>query len=266
MAVENSLVEKKESNEVKYLANGEEVKLTPGMVKKYLVSGNPNAVTNEELVMFMSLCKYQHLNPFLREAYLVKYGEKNPATIVTGKDTFLKRAERNPKYKGKASGIVVQNAKGGAIEYRDGTLHLDGEKIVGGWAKVFIEGREPEMTTVSFEEYAAKKSDGSLNQQWATKPATMIRKVAVVQALREAFPEDFGALYSPEEMGNVAEAIPEQEAPVEIESVVKPVESPVVGVVSVAGAEQISLDDVPKMDIPKKEKEKNLKVADALFK
>ena len=257
MAVENSLVEKKESNEVKYLANGEEVKLTPGMVKKYLVSGNPNAVTNEELVMFMSLCKYQHLNPFLREAYLVKYGEKNPATIVTGKDTFLKRANRNENYEGKESGIIVKT-KDGKIDYREGTFHDKDEAIVGGWAKVHIKGRCPEMTTVSFEEYAGKKSDGTLNGQWASKPGTMIRKVAVVQALREAFPEDFGALYSPEEMGNVGEAIPEQDAPVEVEAVVKPVEKPV--------EKQIADEEVPHLDLSESEKGKALKVADALFK
>ncbi len=228
MAVANSLVAKekeKEKMEVNYRANGEDVKLTSNMVKKYLVSGDASAVTDQEVMMFISLCKYQHLNPFLREAYLVKYGTKNAATIVTGKDTFLKRAERNPKYKGKASGIVIQT-KDGKIDYRDGTLHLKDETIVGGWAKVYIEGREPEMTTVSFDEYVGRKSDGTVNAQWASKPATMIRKVAVVQALREAFPEDFGGLYSPEEMGEVAEAIPEQETPIEVEAEVKVVEEP----------------------------------------
>ena len=34
---------------------------------------------------------------------------------------------------------------------------------------------------------------------WASKPATMIRKVALVQALREAFPEDLQGMYSIEE-------------------------------------------------------------------
>lgn len=215
MAVSNSLATQKQAGtEFTYLANGEEVRLSSAMVRKYLVSGDASAVTDQEVMMFLTLCKYQHLNPFLREAYLVKYGNQ-PATIVTGKDTFTKRAERNPKYKGKASGIIVQNAKGGAIEYRDGTLHLEGEKIVGGWAKVFIEGREPEMTTVSFDEYVGRKKDGSINSQWAGKPATMIRKVAVVQALREAFPEDFGGLYSPEEMSTeVNEVLPETDVPI----------------------------------------------------
>ena len=222
MAVSNSLVEQKDKYEAKYVANGEEVTLTPSMVKKFLVSGNANAVTDAEVMMFISLCRYQHLNPFLREAYLVKYGDRNPATIVTGKDTFLKRASRNERYEGKESGIIVKD-KDGKIDYREGTFRDEGEQIVGGWAKIHIKGRQPEMTTVSFEEYAAKKSDGTLNSQWASKPATMIRKVAVVQALREAFPEDFGSLYSPEEMGAASEAIPEQETPVVVEAAVKDV-------------------------------------------
>ena len=202
-------------NEFTYLANGEEVKLSPGMVRKYLVSGDAANVTDQEVMMFLTLCKYQHLNPFLREAYLVKYGT-SPATIVTGKDTFTKRAEKNPAYKGKQAGVIVQNPNTGDIEYREGTFVVPGEIILGGWAKIYIEGKEPEYNTVTFDEYAGRKRDGSLNSQWASKPATMIRKVAVVQALREAFPNDFGAMYSPEEMGDVNEVIPEDDAPVVI--------------------------------------------------
>ena len=51
------------------------------------------------------------------------------------------------------------------------------------------------------EEYAGRKKDGSLNGQWSKKPATMIRKVALVQALREAFPKALGGLYTAEEQG-----------------------------------------------------------------
>lgn len=50
-------------------------------------------------------------------------------------------------------------------------------------------------------EYTGRKSDGSPNGQWSGKPATMIRKVALVQALREAFPARLGALYTAEERG-----------------------------------------------------------------
>jgi hypothetical protein len=36
---------------------------------------------------------------------------------------------------------------------------------------------------------------------WAKMPATMIRKVALVQSLREAFPSDLGGLYDSCERG-----------------------------------------------------------------
>lgn len=186
---------------VEYEANGEMVQISPSMVKKYLVSGGGN-VTDGEVMMFMSLCRFQHLNPFLKEAYLIKYGSNDPATIVTGKDVFTKRAEANPNYKGKKAGIIVQK-EDGTVEEREGTMVLPSEKLVGGWARVFIKDKEPEYQSVSFDEYAGRKKDGTLNSQWAKKPATMIRKVAVVQALREAFPDRFQGLYAQEEMATV---------------------------------------------------------------
>lgn len=76
----------------------------------------------------------------------------------------------------------------------------------GGWAKVFIKGREtPEYQSVSFDEYVGRKKDGTINSQWSKKPATMIRKVAVVQALREAFPDKFQGLYAQEEFPDVSD-------------------------------------------------------------
>lgn len=173
------------------------------MIKRYLVSGGGN-VSDGEVMMFMSLCRYQHLNPFLREAYLIKYGSNDPATIVTGKDVFTKRANADPRYKGKKAGIIVIK-KDGAVEEREGTMVLPNETIVGGWAKIFIDGKEDEYQSVGFNEYAGRKKDGSLNSQWAKKPATMIRKVAVVQALREAFPDRFQGLYAQEEFQNVSD-------------------------------------------------------------
>lgn len=199
MAVKNSLTKPDfESASVKYESNGTEVTLSPAIIRKYLVNGQGN-VTDQEVVMFINLCKAQRLNPFLKEAYLIKYGNQ-PATIVTGKEVFTKRARRNKDYAGQQAGIIVQK-EDGSIEQRIGTLRLDGEEIVGGWAKVYIKGYEvPTEITVSFDEYVGTKKDGEINSQWSKKPATMIRKVALVQALREAFPEDFQGLYSAEEM------------------------------------------------------------------
>lgn len=185
---------------VEYEVNGSKVKLTSSIVKKYLVSGDPTKVTNEEVGVFLQLCKGQKLNPFLREAYLVKYGNK-PATMIVGKDTFTKRESRNPDSEGHEAGIIVINLKK-EIEQRSGTFYLKGqEKLVGGWAKAYRKNKKfPTEITVTLDEYIGTKSDGSTNSNWTKRPATMIRKVALVQALREAYPEDFEGLYVAEEM------------------------------------------------------------------
>ena len=40
-----------------FQANGMEVKLTPSIVKNYLVSGDKDRVTDQEVAMFINLCK-----------------------------------------------------------------------------------------------------------------------------------------------------------------------------------------------------------------
>lgn len=203
MAVKNQLTQAQQAKKpvsVTYKAGNADVTLTLGMIKKYLVTGSPENVTEQELMMFMSLCKYQGLNPFTRDAYLIKYGTQ-AATIVVGKGALEKRAARCSSYMGFEAGIIVRT-ENGEIERRTGTFYLPEETLVGGWAKVYVDGfTQPVETAVSMQEYLGRKRDGSVNSQWATKPATMIRKVAKAQALREAFPEDMAGMYVAEEVG-----------------------------------------------------------------
>lgn len=229
MAVKNSL-KKTEKTENKaavteYEANGEKVSLTPQTVRRYLVSGGGN-VTDEEIMMFISMCRFQHLNPFLREAYLIKYGETQPATMVVGKEVFMKRARRNSEFGGLQAGIVLFHAENGQIEYREGTFYIqESEMLVGGWAKVFIRGYEvPFYASVPLDEYIGKKKNGEVNGQWSTKPATMIRKVALAQALREAFPEESAGLYAPEEISEASE-VTLSDAPIQAVEDEKPIEA-----------------------------------------
>lgn len=206
MAVGNSLASKsvQRAEITEYMANGMKVTLTPGTVKKYLVSGDKDRVSDQEIAMFINLCRFTGLNPWLKEAYCIKYGDE-PATLVVGKEAFFKRAESNENYDGMDAGIIVVGLDG-EIVYRKGTLKLPEEQIIGGYAEVWRKDRTHAFRIeVSFEEYAGRKKDGSLNSQWAKKPATMIRKVAVVQALREAFPQTFSGMYTAEEQGKVEE-------------------------------------------------------------
>lgn len=183
---------------VVYKIDDTEIKLTPKIVQDYIVSGSA-AITMPEFKMFTELCKVRKLNPFLKEAYLIKFGSQ-PAQMVVGKDAILKRAISNKAFDGREQGIIVVNLKG-EIEERKGTFKLKEEQLVGGWAKVYRKDwSHPVYITVSFEEVAQRKNDGALNSNWATKGATMVEKVALVRGLREAFVEDVGGMIDEDEV------------------------------------------------------------------
>lgn len=160
--------------------------------------------TIAECRIFLETCKQYHLNPFTKEAYLIHYDNKNgdtASTIVLGKTCYMKMAEAHPQYDGFEAGVIVMDEAAGELIHREGSIVYQGETLVGGWAKTYRKDRSrPFYEEVNFSEYDTKKS------LWVTKPATMIRKVALVHTLREAFPATFGGL------------IDESEAPVEAEA------------------------------------------------
>lgn len=201
MAVQNSIAKRPGAmpdKSVEYSVNGSTVRLSPSIVRNYLTNGNGN-VTDQEVAMFINLCKYQGLNPLIKDAYLIKYGNQ-AATIVTSKDAIMKRAMRNPNYAGHQAGVIVRR-EDGKLDYRAGAFTMQGEELVGGWAKTYVKGYDvPIEMAVSFEEYVGRKSDGTINSMWKTKPGMMIRKVALAASLREAFPEDLQGMYASEEM------------------------------------------------------------------
>lgn len=180
------------------LASGENITLDADTVKNYLTNGN-GQVTDKEVAMYVQLCKAQQLNPFLKEAYLIKYSNSTPASIVVSKDAFTKRAEAHPQYDGMRSGIIVMS-KDGKITEREGAFHLPNENVVGGWARVYRKDKKNDTyDSVAYDEYAMRDGNGNINTMWRTKPATMIQKVAEVHALRKAFPERLSGMYVEEE-------------------------------------------------------------------
>lgn len=180
-------LEKPKEKSVTFEANGEEVTLTPSTVKKFLVNGNNN-ITAQETVMFINLCRYQHLNPFLNEAYIIKYGSK-PAQLITSKEAFMKRAESNPQYNGFRAGCIV--LRNNEVVYTNGAFVLDTDRLLGGWAEVSRKDRDiPVRVELSMKEFSKNQST------WKTMPATMIRKTAIVNALRETFPDTLGGMYT----------------------------------------------------------------------
>ncbi len=154
--------------------------------------------TDAECKIFLETCKAYHLNPFTKEAYLIHYDNKNAdtaSTIVLGKNCYMQMAERNPAYDGFEAGVITLDKESGQFIHREGSIVYDFEELAGGWAKVYRKDRSrPNYEEVKLGEYDTG------NSIWAKSKATMIRKVALVHALREAFPTTFGSLYDESEV------------------------------------------------------------------
>ena len=179
---------------VTYEVAGQEVKLSYSIVRKYLTKGNAD-VTDQELVQFISVCKFNKLNPFLNEAYLIKFksarGDGN-AQMIVSKEALFKRAEACEQYDGIEAGIIV--LRGDNVVELEGCFRQAKDVLLGGWAKVYRKDRRvPTVSKVNISEYDKG------NSIWNEKKATMISKIAKVQALREAFPSQLGAMYAKEE-------------------------------------------------------------------
>lgn len=184
--------------QVSYQVGSEEVVLSNEVVRNYLVSGG-GKVTDQEIVFYMKLCKARGLNPWIRDCYLIKYGDNDPAAMVVSKDVFLKRAQNNKRYLGHE--VIISD---------------DGKTAT---CKVYVENyKVPISVTVDYDEYVGLKKDGTVNKQWRKKPKLMLKKCALVGGLREAFTEDLGGLCIEDEIAKNAN-INEMDLPKEVDEV-----------------------------------------------
>lgn len=185
---------------VKYESlSGIEVSLDAKTVRDYLTRGNGN-ITDQECALFLRTCQAKKLDPMEEgEIFLIKYDNDKPAQMVVGYHAYLRRAEQFPDYMGFKAGVVVLRGDSGEPIFKEGAAVYKsiGEKLIGGWCRVRrnLHGEMCEMyTELSLDEYSTGKSN------WAAKPGTMIRKCAISQAIRNAFPNEFEGLYTEEEI------------------------------------------------------------------
>ena len=147
----------------------EEMALSIDDVKKFIA---PNA-TDKELFMFMGIAKSYGLNPLKREVHFVKYGNA-PASIIVGYEIYLKRAERTGK--------------------------LDGWKCWIEGDKAIIEIKRKDQSIPIKWEVDRKEFDKQ-QSTWKAMPNFMLKKVAIAQGFRLAFPDELGGLpYLAEEL------------------------------------------------------------------
>lgn len=173
----------------------EENKVTQDLLLDYLKTMN-KGLNEQQTKQFLAVAGTFGLNPWKREVYAVTFKNKDGSTdmsIVTGYETYIKRAELNPNYDGyeiefKGSfkhGKVTKSNKNGS--WQVDALIPDGE--VSCICTVYRKDRtHPTREEVFFDEY------NKGNDMWIQKPRTMLKKVAIVSAFRKAFPFDFGGM------------------------------------------------------------------------
>lgn len=181
------------ANEI--VATSEENKVTQDLLLDYLKTMN-KGLNEQQTKQFLAVAGTFGLNPWKREVYAVTFKNKDGSTdmsIVTGYETYIKRAELNPNYDGfdidfKGSfkrGKVTKSGKNGS--WQVDALVPDGE--VSCVCTVYRKDRaHPTREEVFLDEY------NKGNDMWIQKPRTMLKKVAIVSAFRKAFPFDFGGM------------------------------------------------------------------------
>jgi phage recombination protein Bet len=133
-------------------------------------------LTDSEFALFAEIVKSTGLNPVTKEVWAIKAGGR--LQLMTGINGFLRIANSHPMF----DGMEVE-------------FEWDNKQLVSATAKVYRKDRRfPAVATAYMNEY------GKPSPIWRTMPSVMLSKCAKSLAIREAFVQELGGLYTQEEM------------------------------------------------------------------
>ncbi|MEV7013471.1 phage recombination protein Bet [Streptosporangium sp. NPDC051022] len=167
--------------------------------------------TNAELAGFLHLCQRRELDPFLKQVYLIGRYDKRvsrkvytPQTGIDGFRVIARRAADKSGIDYEYEDTVWFDADGAQHE-----VWLIDEPPVA--AKVVVIRNGKRFSGVArYAAYVDLDREGKPKNQWKTSPDGQIEKCAEAKALRRAFPEDLGGLYSDVEMEHLDEDTPRE--------------------------------------------------------
>jgi phage recombination protein Bet len=180
-------------------------------------------VSDAELAAFLHECQRRKLDPFSRQIYLIGRYDRNKGRKVYRSQTSIDGFRLIARRAADKSGIDYS--------YED-TIWFDdkGQRHevwlapgVPAAAKVVVVRNGCRFDAVArFGAYVQTDRDGSPQGLWRSMPDVLLAKCAEALALRKAFPEDLGGIYTEEEMAQAdnpqrvtatAEVIREEPAP-----------------------------------------------------
>ena len=148
--------------------------------------GLASQLTQEEKLQFIEVAQAFKLNPFKREIHVAVYGEGEyrRMSIVVGYQVYLDRAERTGMLDGWRAWVEGQGEDMKALV----EIHRKD------WAAPFVH-------EVYWKECVQRKRDGQPTSFWSKMPKFQLKKVAISQGFRLAFPSELGGMpYDPSEL------------------------------------------------------------------
>jgi len=147
---------------------------------------NGNKPSQTDLSNFINTCIASKLNPFKKQAHLVGYDSKNGPTFTTiiGIDGYRAIAQRTGLYAG--GGVREVEMKNDRVP-ESATFVV--RKLVANMPCEF-------EATVYYDEAVQTAFDGKPNSIWAKRPKGQLIKCAEANALRMAFPDELGGMYT----------------------------------------------------------------------
>jgi len=154
--------------------------------------GLASQLTQEEKLQFIEVAQAFRLNPFKREIHVAVYGEGEyrRMSIVVGYQTYLDRAERTGQLDGWRAWVEGQGEDMKALV----EIHRKD------WHSPFVH-------EVYWKEAVQRKRDGTPTSFWNKMPRFQLKKVAISQGFRLAFPSELGGMpYDPAELPDAESA------------------------------------------------------------